>query len=133
MEYDEERAQDAGTLRWQFERLLEALAGEIAADIAGDHHAYGRFTRAYLRTIPRVLAYFAPSRDWEEACIDGIWTAWLARQLVQHVDDDPNLLVVHYAVHGLLAEAMVGRQSSCLEDVLAQLGRMTWRKPSASD
>lgn len=109
MSYDyEERVQDAGVLRWRFERVLRSFGNEI-----GDQLGQGGSERlAGLRTLivslPTIMSFFTEGHLWEDAAIDAILLSWIADQR-RLLAKDVEAETILDSVRALATAAIAGR------------------------
>lgn len=104
----EERAQDAGVLRWRFERVLRNLGNEIG-DQLGQGGSQGLAgLRALIASLPTVMSFFAEGHLWEEAGIDAILLSWIADQRRPFAGDVEAETILD-GVRALAAAAIAGR------------------------
>lgn len=102
----EERAEEAGTLRWRFEKSLERVSDDIRRKIESDD-ARGRFVRLRIITsaLPSIFAYFVEGLPWEDAAIDAILLSWLS----EHRELDAGVAATQkiYAIVAALVAAVI--------------------------
>lgn len=102
-----------------FAEKLRSLDAEIDASMAADPVAYGRFTRAYVRSTLRVgqtgpcpCAALSVSTLVDPA-LRQAWRDWYSARLQRHRDTDgaPELQLVRYAADGVWLEDLMAPDS----------------------
>ncbi len=116
----EERAQDAGTLRWRFERVLQRATSDVGDQLGqgGPERLVG--LRALIASLPSLFAFFAEGQPWEDAALDAILLDWLADKRRLDISDAAGESI-HVAARALAMAAIAGAPLSKLDAASTQL------------
>ncbi len=117
--------------------LLDKMNAEILNFMDRDPVEYGRFTRAYVKSISADLTS-AQNEQWmavavysiTESASRSLWNDWIRTKEREHQDTDcdTRLQILRYAADGIWFEAVMGKDAGSKKhaDLLFDIIRMTY-------
>lgn len=115
-----------------FRHMLTEFQDELEARMSADSELYGRFTRAYIRSVFDIGAREQGSSLWIATVTDPqlrqMWGQWFNTQIIRHGETDIQLEKARFAADGIWLGQMTGVLPEHTETLRAHLINMTKSK-----